>query len=237
MHNIRYIAKKNYNNNFIHSVNATIKNNLNNKYESYMFLKIKNDNLNSKIYKINFKSNFINDKITRINYTDFKKNFYIYSKKNNSYTILNNYETKRNENIFQDKFLFLHQLHQEIFFNSFTATLNYAVIIKFMELTYKKNTNFYSSYPQWYNCVLSSEKNINQFISDTILAETKLFLTYKKHNAISRTLDYPALKNYNNSDQKCINKKYMENNDFTIQKYINISDTVFLFLITKCLNY
>ena len=106
-----------------------------------------------------------------------------------------------------------------------------------MELTYKRNTKFYSLYPQWYNSIVSSEKNIDQFISDTILSETKLFLTYKKYNTISHDTENHLMKNSNNSNQPSINKKYTENNNFVIQKYINISDTVLLFLITKCLNY
>ncbi|AIB09962.1 hypothetical protein M951_chr356 (nucleomorph) [Lotharella oceanica] len=235
MHNIQYNIKKNNNTVFKRVINAAIKKNLNNKYESFMFLKIKNVNLNSKYHKINFKPSFIHDKITRINYTDFRKNLHIHSKQNDLFNILNVYEKKRNEHIFQDKFLFIHQLHQEIFFNSFVATLNYSAIIRFMEIVYTKNATFYSLYPQWYNSILSSEKNIHQFISDTILAETKLFLTYKKYNTISH--DYYFLDRYNNGTQTNTEKKYKQNNNFVIQKYINISDTILIYLISKCLNY
>jgi len=235
MDNSKFSIQNNNNQKYIK--NTFIKNNLNNKYESYMFLKIDANNLNSKFHKIIFESDFIHNKITRINYSNFKKNLHIYGKKNDLYNNINIYEQNRIKNIFQDKFLFLHQHHQEIFFNSFIATLNYSVIARFMEFVYKKNTNFYSSFPQWYNCVLSSEKKIDQFITDTMLAETKLFLTYKKYNTTPQILDINPSEYHTNIKQSANKKKYMENNDFTIQKYINVSDTVLLYLITKCLNY
>lgn len=94
MNSIKRLIKKNYINNFRFPKKYSIKNNLNNKYESLIFLKIKKNNLNSLFYKKNFNINYITDKVTRINYVNFKNNIYFYNKKNEFFYYKNIFELK-----------------------------------------------------------------------------------------------------------------------------------------------
>nr|BAS01680.1 hypothetical protein [Lotharella vacuolata] len=207
--------------------------NLNNKYESFIFLKIKNNNLN--LSNINFKKKYIKNKITRINYVEFKNNMQLHNENTILFDNLPIYKKNKIEQIFLEKFLFLHQLHQEIFFNSFIAALNYSILLRFIELEYAKNTRLFLGYPQWYNCILTSENIIKQFISDTISAETNLFLMYKKKNISKCDSTYNFLKNPNKKMH--VEKKYMENNNFIAHSFFRISDIILLKLLIKHLNY
>merc|ERR1712227_715249 len=99
MDNSKFSIQNNNNQKYIK--NTFIKNNLNNKYESYMFLKIDANNLNSKFHNIIFESDLIHNKITRINYSNFKKNLHIYGKKNDLYNNINIYEQNVSKLIFR----------------------------------------------------------------------------------------------------------------------------------------
>lgn len=78
---------------------------------------------------------------------------------------------------------------------------------------------------------------MQEFITDTMLAETNLFLTYKKYNILSQNYNYQSLEIYNFKNHIYARKPCIYNNDFTIQGFIRVPDTVLLYFMTKYLNY